>query len=235
MSKPTFFSADFISGQPEVELNAQETMHASKARRLGVGSEVKLLNGQGLAANAIIRSISKKSMLVGIENEIIVPASSKNLALAFALPKSDRQRILIEMLTQLGVDELIPLDCDRSITRYSDKIELKWQRYSIEACKQSQNPWLPKLGRVRSIESLLADAPAGLGVLYADIGGDACHHVSSISDDLVMIVGPEGGFSDREFEMLGSSTARAVKLAPDILRTETAAVVAAAQIIAASD
>ncbi len=226
MALATFYHPALEQTDTRVILSANESAHATKSRRLREGSPIQLINGQGLLAQAIIVGQSKREITVEIKS-VQKSLTKSSIRIATAIPKGDRQRTMVDMLTQLAVKEIIPLSCDHSITYYKSSMQEKWQRFAIEACKQSQNLWLPKISSERSISELLTESDEK--IIYADAKGQS---ILSLKDNvpgrLTILIGPEGGFSDKEKSLLeGACTP--VSLGENILRTELACVICVSQ------
>ena len=203
MAIPSFYCPEMDASESDmVTLSENESGHAIRSRRLGQGQAVNLLNGQGLVAKGNIVQIERRAVIVKIESYQHVLASQKHLTIAVAIPKGDRQKVMMDMLTQLGVSQIIPLTCERSVTRYSDNLRDKWQRSAVEASKQSQNPWLPLITQGYRVNELL-ELCDGL-VVYADGQGESLSSVfkSAEGGSLTVIIGPEGGFSEAETNYL---------------------------------
>jgi len=233
MAIPSFFHPNLIKDVSIIDLDPSEASHAVKVRRLRVGDAVRIFNGEGLSSNGVLQSFERRAVkveLLGFEEH---PRPDQIVSVAVAIPKGDRQKVLIDALTQLGVFEIIPLRCERSVTKSSKNTVEKWQRAAIEACKQSQNPWLPNISDEQSIEQLLAQSTRAF--YYADATGDL---VSELRDQpqrsmlTTIIVGPEGGFTPNEFSTFEQKSIPSFKLGPYILRTEAAAIAAVAAFIA---
>ena len=234
MSIPTFYYPELSGDDESVSLSSRESAHAYKSRRLRKGSTLQLINGLGMSADGEIESTEGDRLVVLVSNIMQHPEPARRCKIAVAIPKGDRQRFMIEMLTQLGVAEVIPLQCERSVTACKQSILEKWQRYAIEACKQSQNPWLPQIQSCCSLESMLHQMTSTRGAIgYADVNGGNCDKLLKQEKDITMCIGPEGGFSQSEFDVFEQTGAYAVRLGQYILRTETAAVVAATQVVSA--
>ncbi len=226
MAKPSFYCPDLKLDSQDHLLDDAESHHALKVRRLAIGDEVRLFNGQGLVAMGQIDNVSAKQASIHIHHQQQNMPATPSLTIASAIPKGDRQKIMIDMLTQLGVNELIPLDCERSVVRWQAKFKQKWQRYSIEACKQSQNPFLMAIQPAKSISEVLANKNT---CLYLDKSGTQFSKQNfQDTAQLTLLVGPEGGFTQAEFDQLRKACRQGVKLSGHILRTEAAAISGAA-------
>ena len=147
------------------------------------------------------------------------------LTVATALPKGDRQSVMLNMLAQLGVAAIIPLETERSVTKSASTFAKRAQRILIEACKQSRSPHVPTLYDSCSIQDALHqhDGPA----ILAHPGYASLHDVQAgiEAEDIMILIGPEGGFSDDEVASMGDQVTCA-SLGDTILRVETAAVAA---------
>ena len=235
---PSFFAQDLALDSTTIQLDDDEARHALKVRRLKDGDQVSLINGDGLRATGTLKVGAQGAALVEVLlNQVVrVEQTSHRLIVASALPKGDRTRFLIEMLTQLGVWQFIPLECDRSVQKASTSLLNKIRRYAIEACKQSDNPWLPFIHspvRVSALRNTLSAHHNGshqeVGLLYCDATGDGLPAAFEKAGDACAVIGPEGGFSSKELALLEQQGGKPISLAPWILRTETAGAAVAAQ------
>ena len=231
MAIPTFYHSELSVADAVVELSSSETSHALRSRRLKTGQPLRLINGKGLVAHGTIHGSERTRLRIELNDLQQLVAPSKSLTIAVAIPKGDRQRTMIDMLTQQGVTRIIALECEHSVTRFKNKMLEKWQRIAIESCKQSHNPWLPEILAPKSVQIMIdwLEPQQKSLCVYADIEGQKMIEIEGIGDHLVILIGPEGGFSLIEIETLNSAGIAPVKLANAILRTEAAAVTAAAQ------
>ena len=212
-----------------ISLDANESSHAVKARRLRVSQVVRVFNGLGLVANGVISVIGRREVMVELQSIEQLMRPQGGVSIAVALPKGDRQKVMVDMLTQLGVVEIIPLRCEHSVTKFSDNTAEKWTRVAIEACKQSQNPWLPKISAETGLDQLLCDERKHFLVANAD--GAAPQALAQKTSDVTVLIGPEGGFSEQEFATLRQRSIPSIRIGSYILRTEAAAVAAASALI----
>ena len=155
-----------------------------------------------------------------VEGEIeCVPPPRPPITVAFALVKGEKPELVVQKLTELGVDHIIPFIAERSVVRWDEaKIErntARLRRVAVEASMQSRRSWFPDVSPLATFDEILA-VP---GIRHADRYGEA----PSIGSPAVMI-GPEGGWSDSERSRFASSIA----LGSGVLRAETAAIAAGA-------
>ncbi len=232
MAIPSFFYSDLKRTVTVIDLDPGEASHAVKARRLRPGDAVRVFNGDGLSANGVLQSVERRAVSLELHRFEEHSRLNQAISVAVAIPKGDRQKVLIDVLTQLGVFEIIPLRCERSVTKSSKNTVEKWQRIAIEACKQSQNPWLPKIQEEHSLEGLMTKSDRAF--YYADASGEPIIDLKNKEPDSLLatiIVGPEGGFSSKEFIELEKKSIFSFRLGPYILRTEAAAIAAVAAFI----
>ena len=222
----------------EVILSEQESHHAIKVRRMKQGDKVMLLNGVGGKLLGTIQQCNHKALGIRIESSTQSEPAQPVVDIAVALPKGDRQKTMLDMLAQLGVATITPLLCEFSVSKYSEKVVQRWERTLLEACKQSENPFLPQLCKAQTVQVFIEENANDKSIdnhfiYYADIKGK----IASLLDNkdkherVSILVGPEGGYSNSELSMLESKGISTLKLSNHILRIETAAVAAAAAFI----
>jgi len=219
-----------------VTLSAEESHHAAVVRRAREGAEVVLFDGAGAEASCRIARANRRAVVVNVEQITHHPPDlAIDLTLAVALGKAQRQSYVIEKCTELGVGAIWPLGTDRSVSRPGAATVEKWNRRAIEAAKQSRRRWLPQISAARA----LADAVATLGqfdcVAFADTEGARTEWDRALlplkrGSRVLVLIGPEGGWSTAERSQLTERGAAAICLAPTVLRTETAAVAACAAV-----
>jgi len=227
LTHPWFYYDDIPAEGEEVVLSGNEARHATGARRLEVGDHSCLFNGKGLVAVARIQTLDDRGrtpvLLIESVNKQTRP--EVEIHLASALPKGDRQGVMLDMATQIGIRSFTPLLCTRSVTRASEKSLARFRRLVIEACKQSRQAFLPEIKPATTTFEVAQDNSAT--ILFAHPGaGKLCDVLGKAgqSASLVIMVGPEGGFTDDEVRALEDRGANGVSLGRGILRTETAAI-----------
>lgn len=222
----------FYTPQPlapgPVSLDGDEAKHLGTVRRFGPGDRVCLFNGDGREYPATVTAVSKRSVDLTVL-AVAVPIRERLAALvvACALPKGDRFDFLLEKLVELGVTRFVPLISERSVVvPKADKRE-KWERAVIEASKQCGRNVLMAVEDPMPFAEWIRrnDSPATRFVLHT---GPSFVPVASGDAAAVVAVGPEGGFTDREVELACSAGWQVRSLGPRTLRTETAAIAAAA-------
>ena len=233
MVKPWFHLEVVPAGGGLVQLSRQEARHAAGSRRLGPGDLVVVFDGRGTLAEG--RISDQRDHAGNLEIELgpahTLPEPSPRIELCASLPKGDRLSTMLDMATQAGMGSFRPLECEWSVRKASgmrsDQGE-RWQRIFLEACKQSGQAWLPRIASPLDPITVARTArDEGQLVLAAQQGGVPINE--AVPDDLdavTILIGPEGGFSERELHGLGEAEARFVSLGRAIFRVEAAAAMA---------
>lgn len=231
-----FFLAEIPAGDAAT-LVGDQAHHAAQVMRFRVGDRIILFNGKGSQAVCEITEISKKRVdLEIVEREDSDRSLSTTITIAVALPKSDRQKFLVEKLVELGVSHLIPVQAERNVAAVNDKVIARIEKQIIEASKQCERNRLMTISQAMNFAAInewsgeqsntrlwIADPYQGISIselAVTDSSDDRFHEVVAI--------GPEGGFSDEELTTAASLGFEKLRIGPSILRVETAAIAAAA-------
>ena len=227
---PLFYHPELEESDQHVVIVGQEAAHISRSRRLGEGDSVHLTDGNGVLVRCRMVSLQPRPLVLqlAIEQREVVSRPTVEMVLAAALVKGERQSVMLDMATQLGMSRFIPLRCERSVVRFQPGMVVRWQRIIRSSCKQCRQCYFPILDEEKDITPVV-EAKASTTLMWV---GD--HNGMSISqidpgimkpvENIILLVGPEGGFSDIELEILAQHGASRVALGKQILRTETAAV-----------
>lgn len=224
---PCFYCPEVPAEGGKARLPEEETRHASMARRIRVGDTIGLIDGRGTRASAVVEAVARRVLTFTVRERRKVPAPSPPLVVASAVPKGERFRTMIDMLSQIGVAAIVPLNCERSTVKPRWPSGDRSRRIAIEACKQSRNPFVPEIGESVNVRDSLARVGEKDSVVYADPGGGALNSSLAVRGYLHLYVGPEGGFTDGEKRLLANRGARPVGFGGNVLRVETAAVAGA--------
>lgn len=223
-----FYLPALKEGDTRATLEGDEARHAAAVRRIRVGEEITITNGQGLLASCKVTLVETRPPLVEVSvRQVSTLPKPRSIHLAAAMPKGDRQRVLLEMVTQVGVSEFTPLQCERSVSKENANSRERWQRYCLEAMKQSRRAWLPLVHPASGVKELIDSLPAETVLTCASADGSSVRGLGEIKRDqnIVIVVGPEGGFTGEELEAIRQNGALEMNLGDGVLRTETAAVV----------
>ncbi len=228
MSLPVFYCAPIPPPGQCTQLDAVESKHVTGSRRLQSQDRISIIDGAGVIAEAVIRAIKSRGHEVSVEilTRARQPLSYPRMHLAAAMPKGERQRILLDMGTQLGMASFTPLLCARSIVKPSTKTRGRWRRTCLEACKQSRQPYLPEIHDPKTPEEFADNMrPNHVGSFVAHPAGKPITAIDVPAHEVALLIGPEGGFTAQEIATLRSLGALPISLGIHVLRVETAAVV----------
>jgi len=222
------------SGSGAVTLTGSEGHHAAAVRRLRPGERADVSDGAGTLAECVVTGVGKDSVTLEVRAVHAVPPPRPRLVVAQALAKGDRGELAVELMTEVGVDAVIPWAAERSVTRWQGergaKALTKWRSTAREAAKQSRRAWLPEITEPATTASLakrIATAAQAV-VLEADASAKLYELPLPESGDILLLVGPEGGISPAERATLSDAGAVEARLGPTVLRTSTAGAAAAA-------
>ena len=230
-----FFTNEIQSNTAVVR--GDDVKHIAKVLRLRAGDVVQLCDGNGRECEATIRSVSPDTVTFDTEpwREAITEPHVK-ITLFQCLPKAGKMETIIQKCVELGACGFVPVQSERCVVvlkpPYEGRIE-RWQRVSEEAAKQSRRGMIPQVELPVSLDKLDF---TGFDTILAAYENE--HAVSlkaalraQCGKEIAIVIGPEGGFSDAEIELLTKKGARSVSLGTRILRTETAGMAMLAQIM----
>ena len=231
MSERFFLAAPPRDGRGVLE--ADEARHLGRVLRARVGDEVVVFAGDGVEWPARIVRIGRDEVEVELgPARPDAPAAGPSLTLAVALPKGERQKWMVEKLTELGVARLVPLETTRGVAEATAGARARLERGVLEACKQCGRNTLMEIAEPRSLATLLGESHADRRVVVADPAAPAVDAAAVRAGvaEVVALVGPEGGLTADELAAADRAAATRVGLGPHILRVETAAIALAARL-----
>lgn len=223
---PIFYQPHVRQG--ELYLDEEESRHCAKVLRKRQGDVITVVDGFGTFYEVVLQDTHPKKCTFAITSKQAESASAYSIHLVIAPTKNtDRMEWLIEKITEIGVDSIQFVQC-----RYSERNILKLdrlQRKAISAMKQSERAFLPQLKPMIPLTSWRASDGSSPQRFIAYLSAppppelfQACH----AGQDYVILIGPEGDFSEEEISWAGSQGFQAVSLGKNRLRTETAGLVA---------
>jgi 16S rRNA (uracil1498-N3)-methyltransferase len=232
-----FYCPGLSPGVDVVTVDGEEAHHILTSRRRAVGDVIWIFDGRGTVARATVVAKERRArtLRVQVQEREFVPRVRPHVELACALPKGERQAVLLDMATQLGITDFRPLLCERSIARPGPQAARRWHRICIEACKQSRRPHVPAVHAALTPAQAVASTNSDCTIWVADQKGMPLHaRPSPRTKHLLLMVGPEGGFTDAEITGVADSGAQLINLGAGILRVETAAVALLAHVMLSS-
>jgi 16S rRNA (uracil1498-N3)-methyltransferase len=221
-----------ITATDELELEGQEAHHLLHVMRARAGEPLRLFDGAGNEClGEIIQTNRATAKIRVIERFTCDRELATQLTIAVALPKGDRQKVLVEKLVELGVHGIIPLSTDRSVVNAKENVAKRLERVVIEASKQcGRNRLLKIADPLSSVQLWRATKPNSLRWLAHPEGGISISEAvpKQLPAQIIVAVGPEGGWTDDELAGAASAGWLRIGLGPRILRIETAALAVAA-------
>ena len=218
---------------PDIErtnmLPESDSQHCVRVLRMKSGDLIEVIDGKGYRYECKILEAHQKRTSIEIINKQYIPLSwPNNITIAVAPTKHlDRMEWLVEKLTEVGVNNIIPLLC-----RYSERKEIKTERLekiAISAMKQSLKAVLPKIATMTLIRDFITECNATQKfIAYCDssIPRILFSKEYKVNEDTVILIGPEGDFSKDEINFALEHGFKPISLGDNRLRTETAALVA---------
>ena len=220
----TLFLVDKLEDSNLIEVSGDEAHHAIKVLRTSVGEEILISDGAGNWVRACVEYIEKKTFTAKVLERGFQPEKSPRLIVVQGLPKSDRVKDAIEILVESGVDVIIPWQADRSISKWRQDSLAKWQSVAVAATKQSRRFRKPEIIDGLSLSQLLEIESENGAVLV--MHESATTKLSEVvtskfaeMSEIVIVIGPEGGISESELELLQSTGAHIVGLGPEVFRS----------------
>ena len=221
-------------------IEGEDVKHISKVLRCKIGEEIELCDKDNNEYICEITDISKDLVELNILNKVDIKREANvRVKLYQGLPKGPKMEMILQKLTEVGVDEIILVQTKRSVVKVDDKKEDKkierWERIIYEAAKQSKRGIIPKLRGVLSFKETLEDMKNNdMNICpYENERTVSIKKAIQNSDinNIGIFVGPEGGITEEEIESVQNIGSHVVSLGPRILRTETASVVASSIVL----
>ena len=216
-----FFSDQISTGQRQV-LENEEAHHAIKVLRLNTGEVIKISDGVGNWVSGPIVEIAKKELFISISERGEIQAAKPELVLVQAITKSDRNKEMLELAVEAGVDRIIPRQSDRSISKWQSDSEEKWQVGIKQSCKQARQTKLPNLMQVMSTAELVKTiGSGGYGIVFHEEASTKFSELTipNSQSSVYLVIGPEGGISEQELLSFQNNGSKVVRLGDTVLRS----------------
>ena len=243
-SLPWYYTEDLHGLHEMAILPGEEWHHCANVMRMSPGDAIILFDGRGHGYEGIIRKSTKSEGTVELiadrSADFLVPSTCR-INIAFAPTKSpDRNETAIEKIVELGVSSITFLDCQNSERTHIRLDRIK--KIAIGAAKQSRKLFLPTLNdfisplhlvqqsQIQTPQSKIQNPKSKILCCHLDEEALPLHHTYQGEDDVLVLVGPEGGFSPEEIQELKSAGVSMTTLGPYRLRVETAVMTACANI-----
>ncbi len=223
-----------LSTGASITLPETASAHLVRVLRLQPGDACVLFNGDGHDYDARITSVGKRSVeTLVVGDRAVHNESPLRITLVQGIARGEKMDWILQKATELGIVGIVPVASERSEVKLDPERAGKrlahWRSVVVSACEQCGRARVPDVAAARSLQAALTDLPAVPRFL---LDPEAAQSITTVSQPLaagsVLAVGPEGGWSPRDREMLGSAGFSGLRLGPRILRTETAGIAAIA-------
>jgi 16S rRNA (uracil1498-N3)-methyltransferase len=218
-----------------VTVTGDEARHAVVVRRIRVGEQVVLVDGAGTSATCAVTGTSKSSLSAAVSTVAFRAPPTPVVTVVQAIPKGERAELAVEVLTEVGVDRIVPWAAARCVGTWrgdrAAKSLARWRATARESGKQSRRAWFPEVTEMASTADVAA--MVGEAELAVVLHEAAAAPISALPLEgvrsILVVVGPEGGITDQELAQLGA--AHVVRMGESVLRTSTAGVAAVAALL----
>jgi len=218
-----FFVPELSDGS-SVTVDGDEAHHAIKVMRMKVGERLQVSDGRGNWIEGSISAIDKSSFKVDVAERGHTSRSHPEFVVIQALTKSERAKETIELLVEGGADRIIAWQSDHCIAKWKSDMQNKWESAAVASCKQSRRHTIPKIEAPITLTQIRERFTANsLLVVLHESAQEKISVVVSPSaisfDQIVLVIGPEGGISKDELRELEAIGAKIVRLGSPVLRS----------------
>jgi len=225
-----------VSGNEIIFNDKEQVHHAKNVLRLKIGEDVVLFDDKGNEYCSILEKLLPESIIFKIKEKKRTHKPEVRITIACAIPKASHMDGIVDKLTQLGVDIIIPMETERVIVKLDKTKKMlrqaRWKKIVLNASQQSQRNTLPELEPIKNIEEVLSNSANYDLKLIPTLAGKRQTIKGALTKNkarnILVLIGPEGDFSDEEVTSAIKAGFIPVTLGDLVLRVETAAVSAAA-------
>ena len=227
------FIVDELPREGEVSIVGDEAHHASAVVRIKEGDELLVTDGRGSSAHVRVLSSTKKIVRCEVLSREMAHANPTKFIVVQALTKGDRARETIELLTEAGVDVIVPWTAQRSVGQWKDDTHSKWQSWAREATKQSRRVWIPEVAQLHSSATVaqLIESHSCALVFHESSAVKLSQLLQGkLHPEVIIIIGPEGGLDEHELDAFVSAGGTVVGMGKPVFRSAHAGAVALAAV-----
>ncbi|MEY3808329.1 MAG: hypothetical protein RI893_1305 [Pseudomonadota bacterium] len=228
------YTAALLSTGKIIELDEDNGHYVRTVLRLKKDAEIILFNGQGGEYLCTVAEVSRKTVLIAIEQWTDRSVeSSLQISLGLGIARGDRMDLVVQKAVELGVNRITPLMTERCVVQFKGEKKpqrlLHWQKIVQHAAEQSGRTILPTLLEVEALHNWV-NQQQGLKVFLDPYAKTSLTELKPVSMSVTLLTGPEGGFSSQERDLATAAGFIPVRLGARILRTETASLAALAAV-----
>ncbi len=230
MHRTRLYIAGRYDADSQLELDADKAHYLHRVLRMRVGNSLSVFDGEGCEYNATISEIGRTRATLRIGNTVTADTESKlRVHLVQGISRSERMDFVVQKATELGVKRITPVLTEFGVVKLNaaraEKRRDHWQKIAIGACEQSGRLRLPLIDTPSPLKNWFATKPKQVDteLILRPGAATALADIDAPRTKVCVLIGPEGGFSNTEFEDADIAGFQSVSLGPRVLRTETAA------------
>jgi 16S rRNA (uracil1498-N3)-methyltransferase len=215
-----------------------EGRHASTVRRLTAGERADVTDGAGTVVECVVTAAAAGRLELAVTGRRSVRRPEPSLAVVQAIPKGERAEQAVDLLTEVGADVVLPWPAERCVVQWradrAAKALARWRSTAVQAAKQSRRAWFPEVTEPASLAAVAerVKAAALAVVLDPDAATPLAELAVPASGEIVLVIGPEGGITPAEQEVLTQAGGVGATLGPTVLRASSAGAIAAGIVLA---
>ena len=224
-----------------IVLSGAEGRHAATVRRLAAGERADVTDGDGTLAECVVTGSGPDLLELAVLARRADPPPDPRIVVVQAIPKGDRGELAVEIMTEVGVDVVVPWAAGRCVAKWrgdrGQRALERWRVTAREAAKQARRARFPEItGPAETPDVARLAAAAALAIILDPDAAAGLHSLPLPGrGDIVVVIGPEGGISPAEAARLTGAGAVSARLGPSVLRASSAGAVAAALLLSAGD
>ena len=238
MEGPRFFCTPLGEGDTTIRLVGQDAKHIGKVLRLKPGDSISVSDGQSRFYNVELVTVSEREVTGSVKKVVEFKQERFTLKVFQGIPKGRKMNLIVEKLTELGASEIVPVVMERSVPEFKrgqgGARTARWRQIALEAAKQSRRKTVPEVVDIIDWDDALERLGQCAAVLvpYEEERTTRLRDLRFVTNgEIALVIGPEGGFEAAEVAALRAAGAMTFTMGEIILRTETAAVAAAALVM----
>lgn len=235
MARTRLHIAGSYAANSVLELASDKARYLGRVLRLRVGDNLSVFDGEGSEFTATITAIGKASATLRVDEKTAVRTESQlRVHLVQGISRGERMDVVVQKATELGVKRVTPVLTEFGVVKLdamrAEKRREHWQKVAVSACEQSGRVRLPLIDTPIPLKNWFGNKPKQVDseIILRPGATTPLARIDNPSTKVCVLIGPEGGFSDTEFEDAEIAGFRPVSLGPRVLRTETAAIAAIA-------
>ncbi len=218
-----------------VELDEENAHYVRTVLRLKLDDAITLFNGNGCEYASVLGEVSRKHVRISIRSLLERTVESPlQVMLGLGISRGDRMDLSVQKAVELGVNKITPLMAERCVVQFTAEKKQQrlhhWQKIIQHAVEQSGRTVMPELTEVEAIQDWVYKQQTGLKVFLDPYAENNLTELQPVNETVVLLTGPEGGFTDQERQIAKASGFVPVRLGNRILRTETASIAALAAV-----